>query len=280
MRGEVMLLTRNIMITPSEDQNSTHVTHPDPWPCRVLVADFFEPSDLTLRKGEIHWDSVSIHKCSQTDTEHAALKFENAIKGEKVFQHSVIAMSNGTAIQTLESKKITLKNNSIFDAVLFGLLANTTSDIVIENNIVSGVRPELEPKPASLGKWKKPNGGFDLIGASSMTVRNNTASGTWHSGFRVPAKKCDDANPGNVIEDNVAHSISGFGAIVPSGGGECSEFSKFAGYKNSEATLHLNAGKENRAKENISIDSGKGLTIFANNHVEVSNNYIYGSKGM
>lgn len=56
MRGEVMLLNRDIMITASTDASSTTLAHPQPWPCRVLVADFFEPHDFKYRKGTLDWD--------------------------------------------------------------------------------------------------------------------------------------------------------------------------------------------------------------------------------
>ena len=123
MRGEVLLLSRNIMITSNKETNSTHLTHPDPWPCRVIVADFFEPSDLTLRTGEIMWDGVGIHDCSQTETEHAALKFINAAKGDKVLKNSVLARGNGIGIDINTSKKVKLQNNAIFDMVEYGVRA-------------------------------------------------------------------------------------------------------------------------------------------------------------
>ena len=68
MRGEVMLLTRDIMITGSYDDLSKNTAHPEPWPCRVLISDFFEIWDLTYRKGTIYWDNVAIYNCSQTET--------------------------------------------------------------------------------------------------------------------------------------------------------------------------------------------------------------------
>lgn len=51
MRAEVMLLSRDINITASTDANSTTLAHPNPWGCRVLVSDFFEPSNFVYRKG-------------------------------------------------------------------------------------------------------------------------------------------------------------------------------------------------------------------------------------
>mmetsp|Transcript_13355 Transcript_13355/g.16911 ORF Transcript_13355/g.16911 Transcript_13355/m.16911 type:complete len:491 (+) Transcript_13355:5026-6498(+) len=281
MRGEVMLLTRNIMITASTGSNDTTLAHPEPWPCRVLISDFFEPSNFKYRKGEIHWDYVSIYNCSQSDTKYAALKFDNAVMGVKTFKNSVVASGRAEGIHISRSQRVTMTNNNIHDFVLYGLVAEGAVNIVLENNIMSGVRPSLEDvDEQKLLGWSFPNGGFDLASANAMTVRNNTVSGTWHSGFRMPAKKCDDANPVNKIEDNTAHSISGFGVIVSSGAGKCSEFTKFRGYKNGLATVHMNTGSYSLAKDNVSIDSAYGLAVFAGSRVEVKDNYIYGSKGM
>ena len=68
------------------------------------------------------------------------------------------------------------------------------------------------------------------VEAGTLTFKNNTVSGTWHSGLRIAAYDCGTKNP--KIADNVAHSISGMGVIVLAGGKGCSEFSRFYGYKN------------------------------------------------
>lgn len=284
MRGEVMLLTRDIMITASTDANSTTRAHPEPWPCRVLVADFFEPADFKYRKGEIHLDGVSIYNCSQTDTKHAALKFDNAVQGTKVIKNSVIATGRGEGIHITKSQRVTMINNVIHDFILYGVKAEGASNLVFEDNILNGVRPTLGKYNKDL-EWPIPTGGFDLATANAITVKNNTVTGTWHSGFRMPTTKaCDDENPQNKIEGNIAHSISGFGVIVSSGAGRCSEFSKFYGYKNQLATVHMGGavGSNNRARDNVSIDSGYGLAVFAasDGHVDVRENIIYGSKNM
>ena len=172
----------------------------------------------------------------------------------------------------------------IHDFVLYGVRTRSAGNLDIQNNIVSGVRPDKKPlNETALLKWDWPTGGFDLHSATAMTVYNNSASGTWHFGFRMPAIKCEDTSPVNRISDNTAHSVSGFGVIVSAGGGsKCSEFTKFVGYKNELASIHMNTGAHSLCKDNIVIDSAYGLAVFAGSggHVEVKDNYIYGSKGM
>lgn len=182
MRGEVMLLTRDIMITASTDANSTTLAHPIPWPCRVLVADFFEPWDFVYRKGTINFDHVSIYNCSQTDTQYPALAFDNAIMGTKVVTNSVIANGRAEGINIKKSQRVTIKDTVIHDFVLFGLLAESSSNIDLQNNIMVGVRPTLQRDPPFM-KWPTPMSGFDLRGAAALTAKNNTAAGIWHSAF-------------------------------------------------------------------------------------------------
>ena len=98
MRAEVMLLSRDINITASTDAESTTLAHPEPFGCRVLVSDFFEPSNFEYRKGSIEMDNVSIFNCSQTDTKYAALKFDNAVQGRKVFTNGVISSGAGEGV--------------------------------------------------------------------------------------------------------------------------------------------------------------------------------------
>ncbi len=98
MRGEVTLLTRDVMITADTGANSTTLAHPEPWGCFVLVADFFEPWDLVYRKGTINWDNMAIFNCSQTDTKNPALMFNMAIMGEKTITNSAIARGRGEGV--------------------------------------------------------------------------------------------------------------------------------------------------------------------------------------
>lgn len=111
-----------------------------------------------------------------------------------------------------------------------------------------------------------------------MILRNNTVSGVWHSGFRVYSHTCGDEDL--AITDNVAHSVSGFGVIVLNGGGSCSEFSRFYGYKNHLATVHFGSAGHARVKDVVSIDSKYGITVIPGSFADVQYNTIYGSKDM
>jgi len=68
MRGEVMLLTRNVKID-AEDIES--------WGGQVITSDTIE-FDGKMRFGHTVLDNVEIFNCSQIDTFKAALRFEAA----------------------------------------------------------------------------------------------------------------------------------------------------------------------------------------------------------
>ena len=61
MRGEVALINRSIKITASLDDISPYLGRP--WGCRILVADFFEPT-MTQRQGSLNMDNVEIEYCA------------------------------------------------------------------------------------------------------------------------------------------------------------------------------------------------------------------------
>ena len=242
MRAEVMLLSRDVSITASTDEASKTLSHPEPWGCRVIVSDFFEP-DLTYRAGSIFMDNVSIFNCSQADTKEAALTFNNAIQGTKIFRNGAISSGKGEGIHVINSRQVTFTDSVIHDFVLFGHHSKGSTQITFENNIMNGIRPNLTDwRDQENLKWPIPTGGWDMVGTNDLVFRNNTAASMWHSGFRLPSHACGASS---TITDNIAHSISGMGVIVYSSAGPCSEFSSFRGYKNQLATVLMAVEGEN-----------------------------------
>ena len=65
MRGEVMLMTRNVKIVGDDT---------DSWGCQIVTSDFTEGNN-EVRVGRTFIDNVEIFNCSQSDTWKAALRF-------------------------------------------------------------------------------------------------------------------------------------------------------------------------------------------------------------
>ena len=68
MRGEVVLLTRNIKIVGNSSED---------WGCQVLTGDFVEGIGVN-RTGITILDYVEVYNCSQYDTYKGALRWEGA----------------------------------------------------------------------------------------------------------------------------------------------------------------------------------------------------------
>jgi len=95
-------------------------------------------------------------------------------------------------------------------------------------------------QPVVFMKWLgTPPGAYWLSkGNRGFTVTGNIAAASWHHGFHVPGKACDDDSPSFLFENNVAHSISGYGVIgANSFTSSCVEFTNFSGYKCAESTF-------------------------------------------
>lgn len=129
MRGEVLLLSSNVNVTASTDALSMTPAYPQPFPCQILVADFFEPSDFTYRKGSINFDNVAVYNCSQPETDFAAIKFLFAVQGSKSVTNSAISTGKGKGIIIEKSQKVSLIGNVIHDFVGYGITAEGVANV-------------------------------------------------------------------------------------------------------------------------------------------------------
>ena len=114
---------------------------------------------------------------------------------------------------------------------------------------------------------------------SGMIVRNNIVAGTWHHGFHFVPKRCNDNNPDFVFENNVAHSISGYGAIAKNVRNDCTLVENFVAYKVTETSIMLGgASKINRGQNLKAIDTRYGIGIFSVDEgtAEILNSQVYG----
>jgi len=118
---------------------------------------------------------------------------------------------------------------------------------------------------------------------SKMTVINNVVSGAWQVAFHFKPLKCDERpNPGNPDYDfynNVAHSISGNGAVALNVANQCTEVRDFVAYKCTHSTIVLGGPSDiNRGRNIVSIDNHWGIAIHSGNDgkAELIDSTIYG----
>ena len=161
-----------------------------------------------------------------------------------------------------------------------------SGSITIDGNWVHYVRPEADepPKMRAYPEYNEGLGAFTLHeGTTKMTVRNNIASGSWHHGFKYRPGKCDEPNQQRdtdfIFENNVAHSISGYGAIAENVVNKCTEVRDFIAYKCTEASIMLGgSSKLNRGTNLRSIDNRYGIAVHGGGggDAELIDSKVYG----
>ena len=163
--------------------------------------------------------------------------------------------------------------------------------IKVENNMVSAVYSTKDKKDAF--DWEGAIGCYYIEG-NDLVIRNNTAASCWRAGFDFPARNCPTESEqdagittpevGNIFEDNIAHSIKGWGWIPSSGSGSCQEVSRFKGYKTAKSVvLSISPlGGNIHVHSNIVIEGSPGISPLGPSgaHIQIYNNTIYGSENM
>lgn len=172
-----------------------------------------------------------------------------------------------------------LENNVVADFAEHGVWVQNSSGVTLDNNWLFKVveNKGKEPKMIEYNGWK---GGFTLSESNSkMVVTNNVVAGTWHHGFHFVARKCQNDSGNFIFSGNVAHSISGYGAIAKNCANDCTLVSDFISYKVTQAAIMLGGpSKMNRGKNLKSIDTVYGIGIFSagGGDVEISDSQVYG----
>lgn len=187
MRGEVLLLTRNVKID-AEDVES--------WGGQIITGDTIEVFDgvTTSRAGSTVMDNVEIFNCSQIDSEHAALRFESAATGYSSITNSTLHNGYGWGLSVVSSANILVANNNLFKFRPMGLVLNGARNVTVEGNVVSGV-VERETLEYDSDHIVDKGAGYsicalDTTPCSDIKVRNNIAAGVVYAGFVTIGHDC------------------------------------------------------------------------------------------
>lgn len=129
MRGEVMLLSRNVRIVGNDSEA---------WGCQVLTSDFIEGNG-EYRMGRTYLDNVEVYNCSQYDTHKAAMRFEGAIKGESLISNCALHHGRGIGVEVRDSENVMLVNNTLFDFVKYGISLISITNVTVDGNWVIGI---------------------------------------------------------------------------------------------------------------------------------------------
>ena len=262
MRGEVILLSRNIKIQ-GEDK--------DGWGGQILGTDMFE-SDGTWRKGQIIMDQVQVFNCSQKDTYYGAIRFEGHIAGHSRISNSAIHNGLGMGVVVLNGNNVELVNNAFVGFRQVGMMLDFVRNCTITGNFIGDVfdrgiqfidmtiDKEACVAYSSYEVNDKGSPSYD------MTFTDNIAAGCPYAGFIAPGHECGDSEQVN-FRNNVAHSIAGYGSYMyknpaDTGASKCFEISHFAAYKVKDAcTVTFAQTLDHRAHHMTCIDNEIGMSL-------------------
>jgi len=198
--------------------------------------------------------------------------------GSKI-SNSAIHQGQGPGIIVKKSANIILENNVIAEMAEHGVWVQNSKSVTIDGNWVFNVIEHIGKEPAMfeyLG-WK---GGFTLSESNSkMVVTDNVVAGTWHHGFHIVPYRCTNDSGDFIFRDNIAHSISGYGAIALNVANDCSKIDGFIAYKVTEAAIMLGGPSGiNRGRNIKSIDTRYGIGVFSagGGDAEIIDSQVYG----
>ena len=229
-------------------------------------------------------ENVAVHNCSQSGTENPALHFDTATSGDNLLRNNAFHSGKGQGVVINFSKNVNMQNNVIHDFLNYGMRVEDSYNIMAEGNLVSSIKPVRDP---TFNEWEVPVAAYLFADNNESAARSNTAASSWGAGFIYDALDCNDNDaPAFIFEHNIAHSISGFGAIAvppPRASVSCTEVSNFSGFKNSMGTIHHAAQEGELYCFNItSVDSGIGISCIGaeDSRVEIRDSNIFGNKDM
>ena len=131
MRGEVILLTRNIKVVADETND---------WGCTIVTADRVE-ADRSVRTGTMILDHVEVYKGGQEDTYKSAIRYEGAARAtESLVDGSVAWGGNAKPLIIKTSKNITVKNSSFLGGFQVGIYIQTVDNVHLDNIFLGDIR--------------------------------------------------------------------------------------------------------------------------------------------
>ena len=133
-------------------------------------------------------DNVEIYNCSQYDTFKAAIRFERARVGPNVISNSAIHHGLGIGAQLNQANNLTLVNNTIFDFAKYGINIVSSSNIVVDGNIVADINARVMAVTSNLLEITAGILGcalYERDQCQNVFILNNIVAGTSMTGYSV-----------------------------------------------------------------------------------------------
>jgi hypothetical protein len=134
MRGEVVLLTRNVKIAGVDN---------DSWGGHVLVSDVVDETGAE-KNGWLTMENVQFEHMSQRDTEKAALRFDSAALGQSRVKNIVIADTLGWSVNIVRSSNIVIEDSAFIGAKQIGVAISVSRDVTLKGIITGDVMKRVD----------------------------------------------------------------------------------------------------------------------------------------
>ena len=141
------------------------------------------------------------------------------------------------------SANIEIVDTTVADFIQQGIWLTNSWNCTLDGVWVHHVIPEVDTIP-EMDAYpiieKYAIGGITASqGTSDMTIRNSIVSGVWKTGYHFTPEECDEdshqvvsgSNSDFVFENNLAHSISGYGAVAANVENKCTIVRDFVAWK-------------------------------------------------
>ena len=118
----------------------------DAWGCTVLTTEVRDPNDnRRFLNGLMEWNNVEVYNCSQSNTEHAAVRFEGAINGPSKIENSVVHGSLAWSLFVSSSNNIEINESAFVGSRAVGVNLNSVNNVHLDKCFVGDVvsRPEF-----------------------------------------------------------------------------------------------------------------------------------------
>ena len=131
MRGEVILLTRNIRVVAEESND---------WGCTIVTADRVE-ADRSVRTGTMILNNVEVYKGGQEDTYKSAIRYEGAARATTSMVENTVAWGgNAKPLIIKTSKNITVKNSVFLGGYQVGIYLQTVDNVHLDGVFLGDIR--------------------------------------------------------------------------------------------------------------------------------------------
>ena len=134
MRGEVLLLTRNIRIA-GEDIES--------WGGQIVTSDTVEINSLgemAVRSGSTVMENVEVYNCSQIDTQKAAIRWEGATQKYSEVTNCTFHNGYSWGVYIKSSTNILFRDNIVFNFRPVGINLSNTKNVTIDHNVIGHIQ--------------------------------------------------------------------------------------------------------------------------------------------